>query len=549
MFRDFLFVAALRRSAYRYNLVALHANLSAVMKKIYCLAIGLLVHVISHAQYTDSLVHFRELTFYSDFERETFQRFQKRDVDLFSLFMANGSLLPADKITSNREKFYSYIDLQDSETAGKKTEKRVKTLYENFHNKYLMKYELVNHFEDIFYNGNFNCVSATALYALAFDKLQIPYSIKEEPTHVYLVAYPDAERIVLQTTSPLGGYYTISDAFKQEFVKRLKDQKLISAQEYASKDVKVLFDKYYFGENKEVTLQQLAGLQYVNDALYKSEDKKPEEAFIQMEKAYMLYPSARVTQLLYYLGTYAFEAHKTKDSTHAVLLGKLARYKDFGLEPDMIVGEFVRTTQELLSGSGKKQQYEQYYTTLTNSVTNEKLKNDLAYVYNYESGRQLYNQAKGKEALPYFEKTLTLKPDDVDAQSLFIASLGQTFNTQGNYQDIIKSLDDYNNRFTSLRANNHFNAMRATAYLIQFHTSYATNKIAEGDKYKTLFESVANQYPDLTLNSELIGQSYSNAAVYYYRKGQVAKAKQLLLSGLKYAPNNYELIARQRMIH
>src|SRR5690349_14148654 len=176
-----------------------------------------------HAQAGDSLVRFNELTFYSEFERETFQRFQKREANAFSLFMANGSLLREDKIKESEQKFYDQVALLGKETSAKKNDKRVKTIYDNLHAKLLSKYELKNRFEEVFYNGNFNCVSATALYALAFEKLGIPYGIKEEPSHVYLIAYPYAERIVLQTTSPSAGYYTVNDEFKQRYVKTLSE--------------------------------------------------------------------------------------------------------------------------------------------------------------------------------------------------------------------------------------------------------------------------------------------------------------------------------------
>jgi hypothetical protein len=498
----------------------------------------------------DSLVFFRELTFYSEFEKETFDRYRRRDTDLFAFFMANGNLLGETKIREQKNMFYRYLHAVGYEkTANKKNDKRIKFIYDNLHSKFLTKYELKNRFEEVFYNGYYNCVSATALYALAFEDLAIPYSIKEEPTHVYLVAYPDAERIMLQTTLPQAGYITLSDEFKQAFVKRLKDQKLISSQEYAAKSIAELFDEYYFGKGSNISLLNLAGLQYSNDALYKFDDKKFEEAFTQLEKAYILYPSERVAYLLMIAGTGAFEAHHEKDSTHAVLLGKLARYKAYGVEPENIVSEFSRVTQQLLFESGKKEEYDRYYRILTGSLRQEKLKNDIAFLYYYENGRLLYNKAKYRDALPYLEKTLTVKPSDLNTQGLLLAALSQTLHSKNNNQDAIKLLEDYTARFPELETNNHFNALKGTAYLVQFHMSYSTGKIAEGDRYKVLFEGLATKYPDIVINPDLIGQSYSSAAVYYYRKGQTTKAKQMLATGLRYAPNNYELIARQQMIH
>src|SRR5690606_32752962 len=102
------------------------------------------------------------------------------------------------------------------------------------------------------------CVSATALYALAFEELKIPYTVKEQPSHVYLVAHPREEQIVLQTTTPVGGYTAISNEFKMSFVRNLKDNKVISSQEFASRDNSTLFDEYYFGKNSDIRLLDLA---------------------------------------------------------------------------------------------------------------------------------------------------------------------------------------------------------------------------------------------------------------------------------------------------
>ncbi|HYG19772.1 MAG TPA: hypothetical protein VD816_12630 [Ohtaekwangia sp.] len=497
----------------------------------------------------DSLVRFKELTFSSPFEKRTFERFRKKEVDLFSLFMANGNLLSDEKITAQRARFYDYVrGTGYDKTAGKKNDKRIKLVYDKLHGEFLSKYIEKNRFEEVFYNGNFNCVSATALYALAFEELKIPYTIKEQPSHVYLVAWPRDEQIVLQTTTPAGGYTAISNEFKMSFVRNLKDHKMISNQEFASRDNSALFDEYYFGKNSDIRLLDLAGLQYVNDALYKCEEKQFEAAFIQLEKAYMLYPSERVIHLLVYSGAHAFDTRKLKDSTHAVLLAKLSRYKSYGIDPDVIVSEFGGITQKLLFDKGKKEQYRQYFNTVVGGLQDIKLRTDISFIYYYENARLFYNQAKFGESLAHIEEALALKPTHADAQSLFLGALGQHLSSKGRDREVVDVLEKYTVRFPELEANNHFNAMKGTAYLFQFHLGYGTNKIADGDRYRGLFEAIIDKYPDMVINPDLIGQSYSMAAVYYYRKGQVAKARQLISTGLKYAPNNYELIARQQMI-
>ena len=56
-----------------------------------------------------------------------------------------------------------------------------------------------------------------------------------------------------------------------------------------------------------------------------------------------------------------------------------------------------------------------------------------------------------------------------------------------------------------------------------------------------VFEEISDQYPDLYLDYLTVGRSYSSAAIYYYRQGQVRKSREVLETGLKYAPHNIEL--------
>jgi hypothetical protein len=71
----------------------------------------------------------------------------------------------------------------------------------------------------------------------------------------------------------------------------------------------------------------------------------------------------------------------------------------------------------------------------------------------------------------------------------------------------------------------------------------------QGEKYRLTFEELAGRYPDAQPNTQLVGQAYSRAAVYFYRKGQTQKARNLIEAGLKLSPNNYELMTRKRMIN
>src|SRR6185369_10374813 len=108
---------------------------------------------------------------------------------------------------------------------------------------------------------------ATALYAIIFSRLKLPYQIKETPTHVYIEAYPGSEKILVETTSPDNGFYQFSDEFALSFVKGLYKRKMISKEEMDTASTTSLFNKYYFS-SEDIKLTELAGLQYSNYGIF-----------------------------------------------------------------------------------------------------------------------------------------------------------------------------------------------------------------------------------------------------------------------------------------
>ncbi len=518
------------------------------MRMIFFL-IGMIFFHTSFAQ--ENLVEYSEISFTSPFEKKVLdEHFLQKKSDLFLLFMANGALLPENKILEGKERFNNYMKtFENDKFQMKKGDKKAKMIYDDVHKTFLQKYENKNRFEDIFYNGYYNCVSASALYGLAFEKTNIPYAIKEEPTHVYLIAYPETDRIMIETTTPLGGFYSMDQAFKENFVKMLKDNKRITAKEYAGQDVNTLFDKFYFGDLQNITLMNLVGIQYQNDAIYKLEEGKNEEAFAQLEKAYLFNPSERCGYLLMVTCARAFENRKAKDSVHANYLIKLSKYKKYGISSDMIKGEFSNVIHQLLYTEGKKDELESYYKQLEKSMLDSEMKNEIKFLYNYEYGRLLYNKARYKESLIYFKAALTVKPKHVDTNAALIGALTQSYRGSGNNLEMMHELQKYGDQYPSLLEDNVFNSLMASTMVVQFNQEFILDKAVEGEKYRKSFEEYVAKYKDLTLDNNLISQAYSSVAVYYFRKGQKAKAKSIITKGLEYAPNSYELLRRQQVIN
>lgn len=520
------------------------------MKYILFLSVLLALTPSSSTLGQDSLVYMSEVSFASAFEKNTFaDLIVRKRPDYFKLFMANGSLLRESQIDSHESAFGAFLQgLNLSKYEGKKNDKKIKFIYESIQDRYFKKYQADAKFEAIFNSGQFDGTSASALFALTLENFNIPYDIKERPDKVYVMAYPGTDNIPLEVSTNNALWFEPSAEFRESFLENLKNQKIISASEYASQDKTALFEKHYYGEQGMLTLSALAGLMYMKDAIQLSQSQQFMPAFQQFEKAYLLCPTERMAYLAMISGSEAFQQLTQKDLKHATLLGKLSRYSNFNITDDMIAGEFYGAVQELLFNKSDKQGLDAYYKELLARVNRPSTVNEINYIYNFENGRSLYNRANYSQAIGFFEEALRCKPKNQDIQALFINCLIQIHQGKAVTVEGIALIEKYGTDYPDLLANNLFNSIQASLYLVKFGMDFNDNKIASGEKYKQLFEAHMDKYPDVTLDQGVIGQAYSHAAVYYFRKGQTAKAKTLITKGLQYAPNSGELRARQQMI-
>ncbi|HEY0744269.1 MAG TPA: hypothetical protein VGD40_22535, partial [Chryseosolibacter sp.] len=360
--------------------------------------------------------------------------------------------------------------------------------------------------------------------------------------------YPSTERIIVETTTPAGGFITFNPQFKQSYVKILRDQKLITAQEYSKASVNDLFDRFYFGADQDITLMQLLGVQYSNAGIYHYQSKNFSDALEQFKKSYVFYPSDRVGHMLLASAHEVFRARSSKDSVHASTLAMLARFGKYGITQDMIRGEYANVVEDLLFNRGEKEKLQKYHQVLTSQINNATLREELDFFYQYENGRMQYNQAHYRDALPYFETCLKLRPKNQEATRIFLACVSESTRNRTNAEGI-KLLEDYASSHPQLLENNVFNEMMGTAYLIEMRTSFSAEQPTQGEKFKTTFEDFHSKHSEVAFNHYLIGEAYSSAAVYYFRKGNTTKARTVLNKGLLLSPNNYELVTRKRMIN
>jgi hypothetical protein len=433
------------------------------------------------------------------------------------------------------------------ETISKSEIKKVKFIYDYVHKQFLKVYKLQNSFADIFTKGEYNCVSASALYAVIFTKLNIPFNIIEAPQHVYLITYPETLKILIETTSPEKGYYQFNDNFINQYVKSLLNSKLISKSEFENNTANQLFDKYYF-ISKGLTLKELVSLQYSNYAIYNLEEKKYSEAINEIKKAYFLNPYDRNKYILKSTIIYNIQNNKYEKKEHIDNLAFLCRFStqnDDELSNEFLKNEFLRLTENQLINNSNYFQYEESYKKIIKEIADSILNNEISYSYHYELARLGYlNNKDSTYELPHLRAAYKINPNNANLQSIILSYLDRGIKEKNNPYEVITLLDLNSKYFEFANENNGFNSIKANCLLELSYQNFAVNNISKGESYLKDFESLINSKKETHANDVYIEKAYSFAAGIYYKKGDISKTKQTLKNGLMYSPDNFGLKLR-----
>jgi len=428
--------------------------------------------------------------------------------------------------------------------------KKVKKIYEDVHKTFLEKYEINHELADVFRSGKYNCVSASALYGLFFNALDIPVSVKESYDHVYLVAYPTSLSIRVESTDPMKGYYVYDDRAKAQFAEFLKNAKLISEEEYEQKSVDKLFNEHYYRED-EISLKELAGLQYYNKSLKLYDAKKYEEAYAMAEKSYFLYPSDRSALILVATMSHIMNSCQYNDLHYAAYIYKASRYTKFGVLTDNVVNQFKDVTNKLLMSDYNTNRYDAYFKEISAHLEDSALVDEIAFIYYFERGRILYNDGKFDSSLVFIEQAFNLKPRHVDTRILFTDNLLKAVYGLDEPGDALSELNKYAEIYPSLLENNDFRDLKCTLILVMGIEQFMENNFQDAFGYIDEFEETANSFSAVFESYQInrvIEEAYSRAASYYFRKGKYAEAKAYINKGLVYAPQSFELKNKLRSI-
>lgn len=516
----------------------------------YILFFTLLFTYALNAQSGDSLVTFRDLEFKNSTERECFVQFSPKDKNSYlALFITPLDGVRSFNFADVQQRVSNCVNALQRETEGKAEPKKVKYIYHYVHEHFFRTYKLRNSFSDIFTKGEYNCVSASALYALIFNLMDIPFQIMEAPRHVFLVAYPESHRILIESTSPEDGYNAYSESYVEKYVRSLYSSKVISQNEFESKTMRQLFEKYYYSSNA-ISLKELAGIQYSNYGLYYGDDQEYGKAAKEFKKAYYLNSDERGRYLLKSSLAYLLDNVGYKDMGQVKNLGLLCHFNNNGdadVSDEFIKNEFLRLKEVQLINETDEDKFTGSFSLIKKELKDTALRNELEFMYHYELARIGYvNLKPDVYVMEHFQKAYSLKPEQANLQALILAHFGQRIDKNKQMEEVQKTIAEYAKTFEFLNDNKHFLSIKANCSLELAYQGFVLKDAQSGEKYLKEFETLCadGNKKQVEADTYFVEKAYSEAAGFYFKKGNRNKAKQILQNGLTHAPNNFALKVR-----
>lgn len=513
------------------------------------------------AQITNDLLQYD-----SDFEASNFKNLEQTSALKLLISIA------PDMDEARSEEIHSEIKEIIAKFERKKLDKlhprnQAKLMQFILHGKKLKYYKSTSPFHRIFIDGQYNCVSSTALYAIVCDHFGIPYAIKEQPTHVYLMIYPNSDRIKIETTAK-NGVSLERSLNTEKTVNSLVELGYLDENEVKRKGVERAFNDYFY-KDVVISLKDLAGDQYANEALKYLEQKDTLRSISSITKACAIYPSHHNQMIKKNIFESYLYPMRFLNFDEIIVLKEYCNLQV--ASAGNIHYKFYDFVHEHLIVNEDKKYVDSAYAYLIENISVKRNANIIEEYYNYGLAEYYDGARNRKLALKFLLKTIEVNPENNFAMSMAAKTISKVvyeFDVDDYYDSMTDeeydSLEDelsegelrlgiLENYLDEYPVLGETSVIKSLYYYLLTETSTEAfddfNDEAMGLEFmeKALNQKKKIEDPDL-INDDITAWMYAAAGAYYYRDNQLQKALEYILEGLKISPDHPRLLNKEKII-
>ena len=484
-----------------------------------------------------SLIHYS-----SDFERKQFSEYNKNGkFDAINFLFCLDTTVTEVKATQLKEKLNLFFTEKLAPiVTGKNKDKTLKLFFNEIHDKLLRKYVTNARFEFLLDQGEYNCLTASALYAMAFERFNIPYQLRSTIDHVYVIVNPGPGETIIETTDPQNGVYQYSDQYKKSYIERQVKTKMISKDEYNSSNVEALFQKYFYTADT-IDLKQLAGYHYYNNAIDLIGKENFTEATNQLMKAYMLNRSAKVEYLL--IIAISAQLEKSLEITDSAamqryfLLVKLTGEKDY----DFLYNKYISVSEELALRQDDLPQYERLSSFIFSHIDDTAQLLKFREHYYMLCGANYYE----KQNLPGAYENILLAYSLNNRDVRIKASYKQVLDMLKHYvlnKEVIDSIYKIVERHSKKIPVAVVDEVMTQIWLLKASYEFEKGSVERGEACLDKAEKVALNGKPASVDHDIVSLAYGAVYSHYYMKNKMSTALVYVKRGLKLDPGNSTLL-------
>ncbi len=434
------------------------------------------------------------------------------------------------------------LDVKKIATKNKK--KQIKEIYKKVHATLLKKYSEKAFFNDAFRTGEYNCVTASAVICLILDHYGVKYEVKETPTHVYIIADPDYNKVKIETTLPQHGVAVYDEKYKKDYVNYLLSNKIISEKEYNQHSTDYLFNEHY-DQNKSIDIYQLAAIQYYNKGISLYNESKFRESQKNFEKAYLIYPSETIKFFLFAsLGNSLALENRDKEYK-----GKtLAKYLNISINnaDALNAGEqfFSSVSNDLVIEHPHIEKYQAYFNEFSSLLSDSIDMDAYNQTYYRVLGYYYYLNGDYPSALSQLNFAYIANPDQLDTRELIENVCSKHIFTDNRYEASIDSLEHYFEIFPFLLNRDQFQRYYVYCYVRTIDNYLKYDKIAKGKEFLNRLEEALESNDKMNYNENYIEEIYLALSSYHAERREFNLAMSYIDKGSKFCP--YSLALKQQ---
>jgi hypothetical protein len=173
--------------------------------------------------------------------------------------------------------------------AYNKQQQFLRQIFVKTHSRFLRTFKQYATFSQLFSNGNYNCLTATALLGATLRHFNYSFRIFETTHHIFILVETGRGRTLLETTDPINGFITDQKLIEE----KISNYKSVTTNETDSRVIQYNFKSRLFNE---VGLENITGLLHFNLAVNAYNAKDFEHATVNLEQANKFYQSSRMVE-------------------------------------------------------------------------------------------------------------------------------------------------------------------------------------------------------------------------------------------------------------